>query len=261
MKKYYLLYILFFLPSLVSAQLYNNEWINFSNGQPQSNQQYFRISVWKEGIYRINYTDMVASGMDTANWFQPSKFQLFHNGIEQFIEVVDKGQQGIFRTGDYFEFYGKATDGELDGRLYDTIAEQPNPYYNLFNDTAAYFLTYNPSITTGRRMTIENDTAFSSYAPQNFYFKEELKQYTDEYNVGWRDGVGVADNSYTTGEGYLSYHESCSKTTPFQEIFPISQLNGTEADIELVLAGANTDDHNIIIYVNGIPYEIGRAHV
>ncbi len=254
MKKLSLLYIFLSLPLLSITQPYNNEWINFSNGQVQSNQQYFRISIWKEGIYRITYSDMQAAGIDTANWFQPSKFQLYHNGTEQSIEVIDKGQQGVFRNGDYIEFYGKPTDGELDTRLYDTSASQPNPYYSLFNDTAAYFLTYNPLVVSPKRIIIENDTTFSGYTPQSFYVWEETKQYTDEYNVGWRDAVGVADNSYTAGEGFMLNHNACNKDVPFQTTFQVSQLYGTDADVEVVLAGGNTEDHNVKIYVNGIAY-------
>ena len=57
MKKLYLLFCLAFVTS-VNAQPYHNEWIKFSSTQQYSLQQYFKISIWKEGIYRLTYTDL-----------------------------------------------------------------------------------------------------------------------------------------------------------------------------------------------------------
>jgi Peptidase family C25 len=253
MKKLYLFCILIFIATNLNAQ-YNNEWISFQAGQPQSSQQYFRIAVWKEGIYKLTYNDLQLAGVDTNNWFQPSRFQLYYQGKEQFIEVVDNGQQGIFRTGDFILFYGKPNIGELDSKLYDSASFQPNPYYSLFNDTAVYFLTYNPAVASARRVIIENDVNFSGFTAQSEYVAEEIEEYHSEYNISIRDAEGVADNSYTAGEGFVLKKDFCYKTVPFSQTFQVSQLSGNTAEIEVTVAGGNLDVHFIKIFVNGTEY-------
>ena len=58
-------------------------------------------------------------------------------------------------TLNYFEFYGLGIDGISDTPLYD-VGDQPHSFYNLFSDTATYFLTYKLGNENGKRM------AFSS---------------------------------------------------------------------------------------------------
>ena len=164
MKKLYTLFCILFV-SYANAQNYNNEWIAISSTNQYSLQQYFKISVWKEGIYRLTYTDLDNAGTPLNNWTNPDSFQIFNNGVEQFIDVVDSNANNIFDNGDYIEFYGKGTDGTLDGRLYDTIISQPNPYHSLFNDTAAYFLSYNALGNVSKRMPLVSSANFNSYTP------------------------------------------------------------------------------------------------
>ena len=141
MKKNLLLLVLVFLVGRAQSQTYGNEWISFVNGQPFSSQQYFRIGVWKEGVYRLGYNDLQNASVPVNAWFSPDRYQLFHRGKEQFIRVLDNDQNGIFNNGDFIEFIGAKNDGAFDAQIYDTLPSQPNPFQSLFNDTAAYFLT------------------------------------------------------------------------------------------------------------------------
>ncbi len=253
MKKLYVFFILLFTSAGANAQ-YNNEWITFPNGQLQSSQQYFRISIWKEGVYRLSYNDLQTAGIDTNNWFQPSRFQLYYQGKEQSIEVIDNGQQGIFRSGDYIQFYGKINTSKLDTALYDSGEVAVNPYFSLFNDTAVYFLTYNPLVTNAKRVVIENDNNFSLYTPQTEYTFTDLKEYHREYNIAVRDGEGVADNSYTSGEGFALQKDTCNALHPYTEIFNVLSPSGTTGEVEVSIAGGNTDVHHLKILVNGQEY-------
>ncbi|KXK44871.1 MAG: hypothetical protein UZ10_BCD003002276 [Bacteroidetes bacterium OLB10] len=84
-KLYSLIFILFLSPAVLNAQ-YANSWINFNGSQPYSAQQYFKIKVWKKGIYRLDYSTLQQAGFNVTQ--NPHNFQIFHNGTEQYIYVA-----------------------------------------------------------------------------------------------------------------------------------------------------------------------------
>src|SRR5690606_8895050 len=96
-------------------------WIDYS-------QDYYKIPTAKDGVYRLNYTTLSASGVE-MNQLDPREILVFHRGEE--ISVHVEGQEdGRFDSGDYIEFIGKRNDGTLDKRLYQEPEMMPNPYYN-----------------------------------------------------------------------------------------------------------------------------------
>lgn len=250
MRKLYLIVLFLIIASSGSiAQPYNNEWIPFA-GQPYSSQQYLRISVWKEGIYRVSYTDIQDAGINMSNWFSPDKYQVFNNGVEQFIRVTDAGTIGVFEPGDYLEFYGKGADGTLDTKLYDDPASQPDPYFNLFNDTASYYLTYTP-FSTGRRMPVETDINFNGYTASQYFISENIHSFKVSYNIGDRDHFKIADNSYTRGEGYYSIESSAN--VAMQVTFTINEFNnlGPAPYADVTVMGANANSHPFHVRAGG----------
>ena len=70
MKKLYPLMLLAFLwSSIANVQQYCNEWINFSSNQQYSNQQYFKVSIWRDGVYRITYADLQSAAFVLPRFF------------------------------------------------------------------------------------------------------------------------------------------------------------------------------------------------
>ena len=245
MRKFYALCYLFFilLTTVAEAQPYGNEWIAFAQGQTHSSQQYFRVNIWKEGVYRISYNDLQNFGVPVSSWFSPDRYQVFARGKEQFIKVEDVNTDNIFGPGDYIEFYGRPNDGEYDAPLYDTLPSQPNPYYSLFNDTAVYFLTYSPFTTNNRRMQVVNDNNYSAYSPENWFIREELKVYGNAYNIGARDFNDIADNSFTEGEGFLSSPYDKTKALDVQYSISGFYAAGPVPAMEIRVMGANENMH------------------
>lgn len=240
----FLFFIVFLLPGVRSAaQPYGNEWILFAQGQSHSSQQYFRVSVWKEGIYRLAYSDLQSAGVPVNTWFASDRYQVFHRGAEQFIQVVDQNNDNIFGPGDYLEFYGRPNDGLPDTPLYDSASFQPNPYVSLFNDTSSYYLTYNPFSANNRRMPVVADNNYSAYVPEPYFTSESIKAFGSEYNIGPRDYNDIADNSYMKGEGFMS--SRVSKNTPFDVVFDVRKAvsSTTSPSIETVVMGANALAH------------------
>ncbi len=241
-----LLVICFLLFVFISArsQPFGNEWINYS-------QQYYKIKIAKNGIFRIDSATLALAGIPLGS-INPQNFQIFNNGIQQRIYVQGESD-GVFNSGDFIEFYGEKNDGKLDSLLYKNTVYLPNPYYSLINDTAVYFLTWNSSVSNSR-MQVENDTAFSTSTPDNYFFKEEIHDFHGNYYVGETDAVGGTDSRYMRSEGWfdgnvmdlgqVNTYNSGLVNTSRQYNVP----GAPNAIIKTVVLGASKDDHILGLY-------------
>jgi hypothetical protein len=194
MKRKYFFYFVFLLLSFPAlAQTYGNEWINYS-------QKYFRIPVTKDGIYRIDSLTLINAGVPLKS-VNPKNIQIFARGQEQYIYIRGEAD-GVFNIADTLEFYGRANDGWLDSSLYRG-APLPNPYVSLFNDTAAYYLTWNQSLSN-RRMVQANDTVFGSFTPNSYIFKEDIFAIPADYFQGTTDVNNITDPEYLPMESIVN---------------------------------------------------------
>ena len=262
MKKLYVLILLALVYCNARAQTYGNEWINFSSGGQYSDQQYFKIRIWKDGIYRISRIDLLNAGFNVNQ--NPQHFQVFHNGIEQFIYVQGESD-GVFDQGDFIEFYGRKNDGAIDKSLYEDDYDQPFTYFSLINDTGTYFLTVNTGPTPNRRMSVETDVNFSGYS-NSIYFKKDALHYIPniyyDYSI---DRFGLSLSSYTYGENYLS--EPFTDNILSIAIPTPNAASNTPSKVDLSVAGTNFRNHNYTVSVNGtnyisdvFPYYFYRPH-
>jgi hypothetical protein len=185
--------LLLLLVVRADAQVFGNEWINYS-------QKYYRIKVWNDGVYRIPWTALSTAIPELAGT-DPRNVQLFGRGQEQFIHVEGEAD-GTWNDGDYIEFFGRKNDGWLDARLYaNPASEQSNPYYSMFTDTAVYFLTWNTSLSN-RRFSNETDQNFTAYTAAPYFTQEIVSQQTGTYYFGKTDFNNSTDPEYTEGEGW-----------------------------------------------------------
>jgi Peptidase family C25 len=251
MKRWIFFLTVLFCSGFANAQPYGNEWIPFTTGNGFSNQQYIRLGVWQEGLFRVSHQELQVSGIPVASWTIPDGLRLYNSGREQFIHLVDSSGNGVFDQGDYIEFIGRPNDGSLDRNLYDSPASQPNPYVSLYNDTAAYFLTYNPSGVPGLRMPVISDTTYSSHPQVGYAIREEVRSFINEYNIGPRDYNGIADNAFMEGEGY--YSAFISKNAPFDINFQVQKYVQSLAVpvIDVTVIGANANYHPYQFSGNG----------
>ncbi|MBT8195640.1 MAG: hypothetical protein KJO64_04390 [Bacteroidia bacterium] len=134
MRKLILILLTVFVSFNSHAQNYGNEWIPFAPGNSYSLQQYFKIQIWQEGVYRINKTTLQSAQIPLTG-IDPRNFQLFHNG-EEVPMTVHNEQYGTIDSTDYIEFYASKNDGSFDASLYVDADAQTHPEYSLFNDTA-----------------------------------------------------------------------------------------------------------------------------
>jgi hypothetical protein len=117
----------------LKAQVYSNEWINFSN-------KHYKFPIGKTGFYRIDSLALANSGINVSS-LNPKNFQLFIKGKEVPLFIYGESDNMLNDT-DYVEFYAERNDGQFDSSLYYNITYLPNRYVSLFNDTIYGFLTW-----------------------------------------------------------------------------------------------------------------------
>lgn len=237
MRYYYLL--LFILPSFAFAQPYGNEWINFG-------QDYYKISLADDGVYRLTYDDMNAAGFDLS--VDPRSIQIFRKGIEIAIYVEGESDATLDPT-DFIEFYGQKNDGTLDKELYITPSAQPHSYYNLYSDSSAYFLTSQPGIV-GKRMV--NPSPFTGVAKDDYYNREVLKVFSDQYSHGITVSSYTSLTQFDIGEGFTG-PKFTEVTNPTFNInlanLDLPVVSAPDPQLELLLVGRNNTNHTIEVFV------------
>ncbi|MEQ6120147.1 C25 family cysteine peptidase [Reichenbachiella sp. MALMAid0571] len=226
-----------------ARQNFGNEWINY-------NQQYYKVSIAEDGIYRITFDQLNNIGFP-VNTIDPRRIQIFYKGIEQAIYI--EGQQDLkFDTSDFIEFYCKKNDGTSDTELYVSPEAQPHSYYNLFSDSSAYFLTYKLSAENGKRMTSFFENNVGSLPAEVSFDQEILDLFVSSYHEGESYGSTneIVLSQYDKYEGwtgtYASRGQSLNHT--IQNITNTSQT-GNKPQLQVLLAGGNNNAHNAEIFV------------
>ncbi|RYY11897.1 MAG: hypothetical protein EOO36_18325, partial [Cytophagaceae bacterium] len=165
---------------------YGNEWL--VAGQP-----YYKIKVWRDGIYRLDYAylqNLNATGV------APTRFQVWRRGKE--VAVYQAGNQATLDATSYLEFYGQRNDGALDRDFYKKPGDQAHQYYSLYTDTAAYFITWGSRV--GKRMA---QPVAAGGTPHAWRIQTALKVATDKYFEAPAQGT-VHMPWLNQGEGFYS---------------------------------------------------------
>ncbi|RYY21018.1 MAG: hypothetical protein EOO36_01880 [Cytophagaceae bacterium] len=165
---------------------YGNEWI--VAGQP-----YYKLKVWRDGIYRLDYAYLQSLG---AAGVAPTRLQLWRRGKE--VAVYQAGNQNTLDATSYLEFYGQRNDGVLDREFYKNPTDQVHHYYSFYTDTAAYFITW--GTRAGKR--VAQPTAAGG-TPHAWRIQTVLKVATDKYYEAPDTGT-VHMPWLNKGEGYFS---------------------------------------------------------
>ncbi|NOS92102.1 MAG: hypothetical protein HOP30_09285, partial [Cyclobacteriaceae bacterium] len=225
---------------------HSNDWINF-------NQSYYKISVARDGLYRITYNDLQAANFP-VNSVDPRLIKLYHRGKEQAI-LVQGEADAVFNSTDFIEFFGKRNDGTLDKNLYKPANSQPHPYYNLYSDTTAYFLTYSLIPPAGKRMQSFSEVNVLNLPKENVHTEERLTVLSEDYSSGYSFGpeLVLQNTFFDQGEGWFS------KPLQPQQFadFTIDLLkNGVPTEgtprLEMLLVGRDAYPHSAEVQVGGI---------
>lgn len=218
-------------------------YAQFANDWIDPNQRYFRIPITDEGIHSITQQELAAAGIPLST--PPNRFQVFRKGEELAIRVVS--QNNIVSR---IEFFGRGNDGTGDAALYRTPEAQAHQFYNLYTDTAAYFLTWKIANENGKRM--QTDASLTPAPVVPFHLEEILIVETDNYVLG--DGYGptreLSSALYDLGEGYSGVTRN--KNGVFTYTLNISNPNVNTnklPNLEVMLQGRNNLNHRSVVSI------------
>jgi hypothetical protein len=190
-----LLLLLTALSLASKAQVYNNEWIDYS-------KTYYKFKVGETGLYHISQPVLASIGLGAT---PAENFQLWRNGQE--IAIYTSVQTGTMGGSDFIEFYGEMNDGKPDNVLYRFADYQLCDKWSLQTDTASFFLTVNPAGNNLRSVPTLNDVASNTLAPEPYFMCTTGTYYHAKVNSGRSELVGDSytySSSYDYGEGWTS---------------------------------------------------------
>lgn len=252
-----LLFFSFIAFSFFSKAQALDNWINYS-------QPYFKVDVAEDGVYRVDYLTIALATPEIAREtgsIDPDRLQIFHLGKEIPIYVNDGGDK-IFFNGDYILFHGEKNTGKLDEELYEKREFMANPYYSLFNDTSAYFITLLPRGSTKKGLRYNLVNSPDPTAPQiPYYMHEEVVEFNNYYSYGKPHSIYNFDfhySEYKEGEGWLGPRFGYNQGTP-NRIESINTLGidmsaSENAEVEFNIVGLSNDagryiDHQVEVRI------------
>lgn len=234
--------LLFAISSTVQAQitgdngetLLGNEWIDYD-------QEYFKLMVAEDGVYRVTASELTAAGVP-LDQISGSTLKLFHFGQEQYLHVSNNGN---LSQDDYIEFVGVKNRGELDQHLYSNPDDMLNPEYSLYTDTTAYFLTWDD--TPGKRYEVQQtDLSGNTLSPEEYYWAEDLVVFNDRLHKPIVNSDNIRFSGYLEAEGYAS---RLLKVNQYDHNVTEWHEGVTEAQLNITLSGNNVE-HIVDISVN-----------
>ncbi|GGF21549.1 putative type IX secretion system sortase PorU2 [Echinicola rosea] len=235
MKKTSFLYLLMITWALVAKG--QTEWIDYS-------KTYYKIPTTTDGIYRISYAALSASGMNPSR-VDPRTLSVYHRGEE--VAIYVHGQDdGRFDQGDYVEFIGKRNDGQSDRPLYPDAEQMANPLYNNHSDATVFFLTSTPG-RPGKRMTSRDPGTAS--VDLTSYETEVTQVFSDQYTLGQTYSLGVHLGIYDKGQGWTGpvVTRGNVQDIVFKDLGEMA--NEFSASVTLGMVGRSGVDHLVEVYV------------
>ena len=222
--------------SLAQAQSgsFGNEWI--VPGQP-----YYKVKVWRDGLYRLDYTYLSQLG---AGAVAPSQLQVWRRGKE--VAVYQGGNSATLDNTTFVEFFGQRNDAALDKEFYKNPADQVNPHYSFYTDTAAYFVTW--GARAGKRMA---QPAAAGGTPHGWRLQAPLVLKTGNYTEA------PSETSFTflpwiePGEGFFEGFYYGQTPVPVDSLRAVATAAGVPAPrVEaVVLGGSRVDNHSTTVSV------------
>ena len=231
------------------AQVYNNEWIDFT-------KTYYKFKVAKTGLFRIPQATLAAAGLGNI---PAEQFQLWRNGVQ--VPIYTSVGSGAFSSSDYIEFWGQMNDGKPDRELYRDPQYQLNDKWSLISDTAAYFLTANPATAANLRLqTTANNVAANVLPPEPYFLYTTGHYFKNQLNPGL--GFNLEDklysSSYDKGEGWTSDDITTTYSGGFnygtlndvlQNLYPYN--GGPAPKFKVAVSGNSFNERRYKVTLNG----------
>lgn len=219
-----------------------------------SANQTIKIIVNKNGIYKMTYAELnETTGLDFSS-VDPRTFRLFNLGLE--VPIYLRTQKpDMFRSGDFFEFYGEKYLAKFNKHLRDIPANKGH-YLDPWSDNNVYFLTWGTK--PGIRLIEENggiviprksDSLSSNQYTVTQHFEEDNIR-LDIKNINliqpevvediWAFDNGIANQISSLSQ--KDYEFTIEKLSP----------NSINQTLRINLQGISPTNHTVDIKINGI---------
>jgi hypothetical protein len=212
-----------------SSTPHSNSWIDYS-------KPYVRIGVIKKGIHSVPISLLPK----TFPINSPDKIQLWRRGKE--VSIISISDKEIL-------FYGVPNDGACDSLLYRPMSSRINPYFSMYSDESAYFLTIGNA--AGRRAQIIKEAVNDKIPLTSFHRQLLVKQFVESYSLSLEKAVRASVHS--------SYFEGgASKSGPMIKadslIFRDFKLDNfvekaPNPMLKLLVHGRSENERKIEVYV------------
>ncbi len=228
-----LLLIILVSPLSVKAQWgapYTNNWINY-------NKPYVKVSVAQKGIHKISFASIPAGfPLD-----KPELLQLWHRGKQ--VAIISTDNKEII-------FYGVPNDGASDSLLYRPMSSRLNPYFSMYSDRSAYFLTVGD--VAGSRAPVINQAVDGSLAISKFHNQVATQIFKSEYSLSTSISIrpDFLNSFFENGASRTGVTVLGGQVTsyPFQ-LKNLYDLTTEKASIKLLVHGRSNNTRNIEVYV------------
>lgn len=234
----------------VYCQTFNNEWIDYS-------KTYYKFTVGgfgtdqegvpiRRGPVRIYQQAFVDAGLQSIIG---SEVQLWKDGREVPVFVSNNG---LFLPTDFIEFWGEIATGFTDRELYPDSSFQLSDAWNLYSDSAAYFLTMH-SGSNLRILNAANDLGRATMPADNNFLFDTARYFHDEVNEGF--GVFLEQKLYQStfsqNEGWTS--RPVTRTTSMPQYFPqlFADTSASGAACYFSVAGNGPGTREVRLTLNG----------
>ncbi|NND32091.1 MAG: hypothetical protein HKN76_05820, partial [Saprospiraceae bacterium] len=184
--------------------LYGNEWISYD-------QEYLKIRVADDGIYRITAEQLIDAGAPLSQ-IDASDFRLYWLGKERMIHC--NKEEGTLTPGDYLEFFGSKNRSQVDRFLFsDPDNQMLNPEYGLTTDTSTYYLTWS-NVGNGLRFEAISNVLDGPLPPKKtWYLHQEKIILNQQHFKPYLNTDNVRYSTYAQAEGFSSREASSHNFT------------------------------------------------
>ena len=205
-------------------------------------KNYFKIYLKNKGIYRVTFDQLVTNGVPIQGGIPSDGLELVNEGNSVPIDVNDGGD-GIFNSGDYFQFVG--------------FPPTPTPYSrtNIYNNSNVYWFSYQSDTLAARYNSVDgypvNYTSTVQKTIHSLHFEKDSL-----YEPLGYSGTDNIDHWYWASATGSNGHV----TKIFNGFFPSPANFATEdhyLKVRVNMTGMNryscSPDHNVDIALTGQP--------
>ncbi len=214
---------------------YGNYWYD-----PLKN--YYKIFLKDKGIYRITFDQLVSNGVPIQGGVQSNALELINEGNYIPIEVNDGGD-GIFNSGDYFQFVGLSPTPSANSRV------------NIYTNSNVYWFSYQSDTLTARYNPVDGFPVNYSSTVQKTIETLHFEKDTLYEQLGHSNTLNI-DHWYWAQ--VIGNHGNYTKV--FDGFFPLPPNFATEEHylkVKVNMTGMTnfncSPDHNVSIELTGQP--------